>query len=134
MIQVTGLDHINISTHNYQKTLDFYKNHFGFQTKEKGIKDGRAFEIIGLKNKIYLALYDTGKEQDGALSRFTQEKGLNHFGLHVQNFDETYQYAQDHDIKITIEPYQYPNSRSFYVEDPNGMEIEISEVFGGGLN
>jgi len=29
---------------------------------------------------------------------------------------------------------EYPRSRSVYVEDPDGHQIELAEVFGGGLD
>jgi lactoylglutathione lyase len=29
---------------------------------------------------------------------------------------------------------QWPKSRSVYISDPNGYEIELAEIWGGGLD
>ena len=128
MIKTTGIDHLNINIKNFEETIGFYQKHFGFELKEEGKSgSGNLFKIIGLKDKLYLALYEIPYNE--------KETGhVNHIGLHVENFDETIKYIKEQGIKITMDTYQYPYSRSIYIEDPNGLEIELSEVFGGDLN
>ncbi|PIW35462.1 MAG: VOC family protein, partial [Nitrosopumilales archaeon CG15_BIG_FIL_POST_REV_8_21_14_020_33_23] len=57
-----------------------------------------------------------------------------HFGFHVENFDEIMKICTSLGVKIYYDgPVQFEKSRSIYISDPNGYDIELSEVFGGGL-
>lgn len=126
MIKILDIDHLNISTTKYTETLNFYKDHFGFETKEVGVYHGKEYQIIGIPNTLYLAIYQT--------DHVNEQARVNHVGFHVKNYDQTHEYCVNHNIKITQDTFQYPLSRSFYIEDPNGLEIEIAEKFAGGLN
>lgn len=58
---------------------------------------------------------------------------LSHIGIHVENFEEALALAIEG--KFIQEKWgikNYEKSRSFYIADPNGLEIEISEKFAGG--
>ena len=102
---------------------------FDFTEKEKGDWKGIPWKIIGLKNKAYLCIYEIG---DQPLN--TEGIRLNHFGFHVSDFDTLLAKLQSNNIKINYEGIvQNEKSRSIYIEDPNGFEIELSEAFGGGL-
>jgi catechol 2,3-dioxygenase-like lactoylglutathione lyase family enzyme len=111
---------------NFKESVDFYKEVFGLELKEEGKSmSGLDYKIVGLSGKLMLCLYEDPN---------VEVKGLSHFGLNVENFSEVLEILQSKNI-----PYQYgghveyDNSRSVYIEDPSGYEIEISEVFAGGL-
>jgi lactoylglutathione lyase len=130
MLQATGFDHLNMNIRNFKETTDFYQNHLGFKIVEEG-KSGRGndYKIIGIPGKLYLAIYESN---DSSLDK--GQSHINHFGIHIKNYDVALAYIKQKKI-----PYQYGghvdygDSRSIYIMDPNGYEIELSEVFGSAL-
>lgn len=128
MISIDRVDHINMGVKNLEESKKFYGSVFGFTEKESGVRNGRRWAIIGVPGRLYIALYEKGE-----VEMLEQDLQVNHFGFHVDNFDEIERslkaagYAVDHS-------WDYGASRSIYVNDPNGYEIELSEKLGGGLN
>jgi hypothetical protein len=62
------------------------------------------------------------------------EGGIAHFGFHISNFDEVI--AKCHELKVQIlygGEVDWEKSKSVYIVDPSGYEIELSEISGGGL-
>ena len=123
MAYVTGLDHLNLTVKNLKNTTEFYKNIFGLEEKERGVWNGVDWKIIGKKWSIYLCLYEGKKE--------LKESRLSHIGFNISN----YQNFKNNLIarKIKFEEISYPRSQSLYVKDPDGLEVEVSSAFGGGL-
>ena len=84
-------------------------------------------KIIGNKNAL-LALYETSGMRE------YKQVGFSHISFHIVNFEEIEQKCNELGIEIKFNgPVQWPNSRSIYIDDPNGYEIELVEVWGGGL-
>ncbi len=127
MIQVTNIDHLNFYVRNLEESKSFYKRLFGMESFEEGVSSsGNLYSIIGISKKIFLCLYEGAKK--------INEKKFNHFGVHVENFDQTLEAIKENNIKILYGgQIHHQNSRSLYVSDPDGNEIELSENFGGGL-
>ena len=62
------------------------------------------------------------------------KKGFNHFGLHIENFEDIMHKCKEMGIEIFYGgPLKWEKSSSIYIKDLNGYEIELAEVFGGGL-
>jgi lactoylglutathione lyase len=60
-------------------------------------------------------------------------KGINHVGFHIDNFDEVVEKCKSMNITMPYGVIEWESSRSVYIIDPNGYEVELSEVQGGGL-
>ncbi len=127
MLKISNIDHMNLNVKNLNESLNFYNQLFGMEVKEQGVSEsGRKFVITGLKDKLYLALYE-----DSHL----EEPHINHFGVHVENFDEVKDRLEQLGIPINYGgAVNWGKSKSIYINDPNGLEIELTEVFGGGLS
>jgi len=108
---------------NLEESVKFYKDLFGFEIKKEQPED--RSKIIG-NNNIKLCLYeDPDMKPEGAIV---------HFGFHVENFDEIIEICKASGVKIYYDgPVQFEKSRSVYISDPSGYDIELSEVSGGGL-
>jgi catechol 2,3-dioxygenase-like lactoylglutathione lyase family enzyme len=130
MLTINKVDHINLSIHPYRETIDFYKQVFGMKTFEEGDSHGSPYEIIGIPGKLFLCLYESSPgTQEGA-----QNGGVNHLGIHIENFDQAKKDLIDQGIELHYGgEVHYPKSRSLYIEDPSGNAIELSESFAGGL-
>ena len=131
MIKVNHMDHLNMFVSHLELSLNFYEKLFGFKVKESGTSRGRPYAITGVSEKIMLALYED--------KNLPPAGRMNHFGLNVADFQialetidaqgiETY-YGDSMEKGAVV----YDRSRSLYIRDPDGNEIELSENFAGGL-
>ncbi len=122
MISINKVDHINLSVKNLDRSIKFYSDIFGFKLRERAIRNGSDYAIIGLSNKLFLCLYE---------SNFNKSN-MNHFGIHIENFREALQLLKENGIELLYGGLvQYPQSQSIYISDPSGNEIELSNKFGG---
>jgi lactoylglutathione lyase len=122
---VNGIDHLNIEVINLNETLEFYNQLFGFTVLKEQPEENS--KIIG-NEKVKLCLYEIDD-----FKGYTK-KGFHHFGLHIENFEGIMQKCADMGIEIFYGgPLKWEKSTSIYIKDPNGYEIELTEVFGGGL-
>jgi catechol 2,3-dioxygenase-like lactoylglutathione lyase family enzyme len=131
MIEVKQMDHLNMGVRSIAETETFYRDLFGFEEKERGIgKDGEPFAIIAAADRVYLCIYEYGD-----LPRPDNHLFIYHFGLHLDDFDLALK--ELHERKIELEyggVVQQGKSRSMYIRDPNGYEIELVEKLGGDLH
>lgn len=122
-LKATSMDHVNMTVKNLKESVKFYKDLFGFEVKKEQPED--KSKIIG-NDSIKLCLYE---EPD-----MKPEGGIAHFGFHIQNFDDIIQKCKELGVTIYYDgPVQFEKSRSIYISDPSGYDIELSEVKGGGL-
>lgn len=123
MLNANRIDHINATVSNLQNSVSFYKNIFGLRTFEKGESNGRPYEIIGSPESFFLCLYEGILQKNGA---------VNHFGIHIKDFESAIHRLKENNIQLLYGGVvEYPKSRSLYIADPDGNEIELSEAFGG---
>jgi catechol 2,3-dioxygenase-like lactoylglutathione lyase family enzyme len=132
MIAVKQMDHLNMGVRNIEETKKFYHDLFGFEEKERGIgMDGDTFAIIGAADRVYLCIYEYGD-----LPLNEENLYIHHFGLHVADFDGALEELREKGIELHYGGgvVQQGKSRSMYVRDPNGYEIELVEKLGGDLH
>jgi catechol 2,3-dioxygenase-like lactoylglutathione lyase family enzyme len=122
------IDHLNLMTDNLAKSVDFYRDIFDLEVKEEGkSSSGLPYAIIGATNSLYLCLYESRDNLSGG--------PFNHLGINVENFDRFFDRLVQKNIPLLYGGViDYPKSRSLYIQDPSGIEIEISSSFGGGLD
>lgn len=60
-----------------------------------------------------------------------QQHKIFHFGFRVDNEMEWKELIRIHDLTLTYGEVDYPRSKSWYVLDPDGYEIEVSCLKGG---
>jgi len=126
MLEISAIDHINLNVKDLKKTIVFYQRLFGFEIKEEGVREGAPYAIIGSNKRAFLALYES--------QEFNLDGFVNHFGFHIENFEEIMPTLIEQKVEYLYGgPYAYEKSRSVYIIDPNGIEIELSEKFGGDL-
>jgi catechol 2,3-dioxygenase-like lactoylglutathione lyase family enzyme len=124
-LKVNGIDHLNMEVISLNKTVEFYSQLFGFTVLKEQPEENS--KIIGNEN-VKLCLYETGD-----FHGYTK-KGFHHFGLHIENFEDVMNKCTEMGIEIFYGgPLKWEKSTSIYIKDPNGYEIELTKVFGGGL-
>ncbi|PZO20379.1 MAG: VOC family protein [Leptolyngbya foveolarum] len=121
-LNVTSLDHINFYVKNLDESVAFYQTLFGFEVKKEQPEENSR--IIG-NDAVKLCLYeDSEKAHPG---------GTGHFGFHVQNFSDIVERCESMGVPMPYGVVDWEKSRSVYIVDPSGYEIELSEIQGGGL-
>ena len=128
-LKVSRIDHINMRVKNLEESIAFYTTLFGFEIKEDHTDEGEdAWAIVGLANTAYICMYlHAAKERaPGALQ-------IMHFGLVIDDFDTALERLATNGIDTGRGYVQWPKSRSIYIEDPSGHEIDLTERVGGGL-
>lgn len=129
MIGVNRIDHINMKVRDLAASKAFYGRVFGFEAKDEGISGGRPWAVLGTQGKAYLCLYEV---PDLALGGDAQR--ISHFGFHVADFATVQEGLAALGVRVRYGgAVDYGASRSLYIEDPSGHEIELSEAAGGGL-
>lgn len=128
-LTVTRIDHVNMRVKNLAESITFYKNVFGFEMKEDHTMDGEdAWAIVGIANSAYICMYLHADKE-----RVPQALQIMHFGLVVDDFDSALERLQAHGVDTGTGYVQWPQSRSIYIKDPSGHEIDVTERIGGGL-
>ena len=127
-LQATSLDHVNMNVKDLEKTVEFYKKLFGFEIRKDDNSPNKLdvpSKIIG-NDSIKLCLYED--------PQMSPAGGIAHFGFHVANFDAIMNKCKELDVEVLYEgPVEFEKSKSVYIKDPSGYDIELSEVSGGGL-
>ena len=127
-LKATSMDHVNMNVKDLEKSVKFYKNLFGFEIRKEDNSPNKLdvpSKIIG-NDSIKLCLYED--------PQMSTSGGIAHFGFHVANFDQIMDKCNELNVEVLYGgPVEFEKSRSIYIKDPNGYDIELSEVSGGGL-
>jgi catechol 2,3-dioxygenase-like lactoylglutathione lyase family enzyme len=129
MINIKGIDHINMSVKNFEESIRFYKKFFNMEVLEQDISQmsGNKFVVVGIPGVISLCLYENNN------INFNNQM-IGHFGINVSNFEDVVKTLEKEGIKLLYGGVSdWENSRSVYIADPSGHEIELTKNFGGGF-
>ena len=121
-LRATSIDHINMVVKSLDESVEFYGELFGFQVRKE--QPDRNSKIIG-NDTIKLCLY----EDPSAV----KQGGIAHFGFAIDNFEDVVAKCEEMSIEMPYGVIPWEKSRSVYIRDPNGYELELSEKQGGGL-
>ena len=132
-MKIHRLDHIHVYCLDTDTSIRFYTDVFEAQTvgSAHGSDGGiRYFLRLGGLTLV-LAPYPQGTEpripavyRDGI---YQHGYGVGHFGLHVENVDESVESVRQRGAKILAEPKEFPGARFAYVGAPDGVIIELLE-------
>ncbi len=126
-LKATSIDHVNMKVKDLEKSVEFYKNLFGFEIKqeENPNKIDAPSKIIG-NDSIKLCMYE--------IPDMSPEGGIAHFGFNIANFNEVITKCKDLGVQVLYGGIvDWDKSKSVYIVDPSGYEIELGEIPGGGL-
>jgi catechol 2,3-dioxygenase-like lactoylglutathione lyase family enzyme len=131
-VNAERLDHVNISVRDLDVSAGFYAALFGLELKEQGDNGVNRWCILGAPNRFYLCLVEVRDAKGFDLTSIH----INHVGFVVDDIEETVR--RIHGLGLRLEyndaTLDWPRSRSAYVRDPDGIQIEITNRFGGGLD
>ena len=126
-LKATSIDHVNMKVKDLVKSVEFYKNLFGFEIKqeENPNKIDAPSKIIG-NDTIKLCMYE--------IPDMSPEGGIANFGFNIANFNKIIQKCKELGFEVLYGGIvDWDKSKSVYIVDPSGYEIELGEISGGGL-
>ena len=122
--QQAQLDHINFTVSDIKKTIQWYDNIFNFKVVESGFRDDGAPWAIIRSGDSMLAF---SERPERTLHERDKDHRIFHFALRLTNKTEWEATVKKYKIKLGYGgPVKYPNSTSWYVQDPTGYEIEVA--------
>jgi lactoylglutathione lyase len=128
-VNARRMDHVNISVRDLDVSAGFYAGLLGVELKEQGDNGTTRWCILGAPDHFYICLCEV------AAGHFKPEDiHINHVGFVVDDIDETVRRIQGLGLRLEFgKTLDWPRSRSAYVKDPDGILIEFTNRFGGGL-
>ncbi len=124
---VRHLDHLNLSVNDFDETVAWYGRVFGFELVEETVTDGVRWGVIRSGDAL-LCIYEHGDRE--YFDRFQladrKQHGLAHFALRIDDPDGWLEIARRENLTINYDgEITWPHSRSWYINDPTGYEIEV---------
>jgi catechol 2,3-dioxygenase-like lactoylglutathione lyase family enzyme len=105
------IDHVSIQVTNLQRSIDFYKNLFGFNV----VSEDKSNEIVRLGiTKTLVSLHH--KSPTGI---------VDHFAIGVDHFDKE---SVTRDLKVRGATPQENIDAGFHVKDPEGLSVQIVQA------
>ena len=120
------IDHINFTVSHLEKSVTWYEKVFGFQLAQDGIygRDKKIrWAIVAYKDSMICMHEVKGRKNSGESTQELFHK-IYHFGIRISNLKVWKKRVKTFQLKPVI--VDYPYSRSYYIDDPDGHEIEVS--------
>ena len=129
-VRARCIDHVNLSVRDLDVSVDFYSRLLGLDVKERA-DEGTRWCILGARNHFYVCFFEVA----GGEFR-PNDIHINHVGFVVDDIDETVRRIHELGLKLEFRDaaVNWPRSKSAYVKDPDGILIEFTDRFGGGLD
>jgi catechol 2,3-dioxygenase-like lactoylglutathione lyase family enzyme len=128
------LDHINITVHNLEESIQWYRKLFGFEKVEGGLNQfGKPWAIVAFQDSM-IAMNEYTERKPADTNKDSTTHRMYHFGLRVDDAEAWRAKVQEHRLKLYYGgEVAYPYSKSWYIHDPSGHEIEVSCTDGKAM-
>ena len=131
-LSISNQSHLAFRVRNLEQSRAFYERLFGYEPFLQQPLEHDVLERLtnGSSRRAVLAMGALG---DKVLELVEYEDlppeqiGFSHFGLRVQDLDETYRRARDLGVDILVPPTDIQGVRVMFIEDPDGNRFEIGE-------
>jgi catechol 2,3-dioxygenase-like lactoylglutathione lyase family enzyme len=120
------IDHINISVKNIKTSFGWYQDIFGFRLVEEGQNSSGSKYVVIENNDFMICMSENPNWKSPSLEANDLTHKIFHFGLRIENESVWKELIKLHDLTLTYGEVDYPRSKSWYVLDPDGYEIEVS--------
>ncbi|SME94908.1 VOC family protein [Pseudobacteriovorax antillogorgiicola] len=123
---IKKLDHFNFSVTSLSDSIRWYQSVFGFKLEEQGTSNtGSPFAILRAGDAL-LAMYERPHAKFLSSEAQKQEgiHGFAHIAFTIEDEKQWLSTIEREDVVIDHE-WKYPHSKSWYINDPTGHEIEV---------
>lgn len=116
--------YVGIRVKELQKSVDFYSKLLGMEVKGRSKVEQTKGETVGLESGGFTLELNYYEKDSPYYAEYTVGEGLDHLAFNVENLDKTLEEARAMGYRVISEMKSNGN-RWAYVEDPNGIWIEI---------
>jgi catechol 2,3-dioxygenase-like lactoylglutathione lyase family enzyme len=127
-MNVAHLDHLNMTVADLSASIDWYDRLLGFKVQESGVYEGHPWAILK-SGEAMLCIYEyegfelAMKDVQHAAHRH----GISHFALRITDHETWERTLESEQPKLLYGGVvDWPHSKSWYVQDPTGYEIEVA--------
>lgn len=120
---IKQLDHLNFSVSNLEESVDWYQRLFGFEQVERGASMGVPYSIIKSGDAM-LCMYEHPDRRSAASVPDGVHRAA-HIGFRITDGDSWEALMEAEEVLLDYGPTDYPHSKSWYVRDPSGYQIEV---------
>ena len=122
----SSFTYVGIRVTNLQRSIDFYTKVLGMKVKGRGKIDQTKGETVGLESeKDGFVLELNYYEKDSPFNtKYVVGEGLDHLAFKVDNLEKALEEAKNAGHRTILE-IEADGSRWAYIEDPNGIWIEL---------
>ena len=127
-MKIKHLDHLNMTVANLNESIDWYRNIFGFEIVEEGVRNGTPWAIVK-SGEALLCMYEDASRQPPQqfLKRGGDSHTIYHFGLRITDRQAWLEKIETYNLELEYGgEVDYPHSKSWYVFDPTGFGIEVA--------
>jgi len=139
---IKGVHHTALSVRDLDRAIEFYCNKLGMQCQgQRSFAGGAMDRITGLTGTrgrsamlragaqhIELFEYFAPEPQASLVSKPVCEHGISHFGVEVDDVQETYDRLKAAGVEFHCEPLAFGHMRATYARDPDGNVVERIEI------
>jgi lactoylglutathione lyase len=118
--------YVGIRVKDLEKSVEFYTQLLGMKVKGRSKMDSTKGELVSLESEggtFELELNYYGKDSP-YYAEYTVGEGLDHLAFGVEDLTKALQEARANGYKV-ISEMKTDQSRWAYIEDPNGIWIEL---------
>lgn len=127
MTQTYHFDHLHLVSRDPQAAARYYRKMFDAEIIESFEPDGKPRIDLNM-NGLVLYIFPAGPGEnlpDGPARRYV---GLDHFGLRVDNLDQTVAELKRRGAEFAVEPFmRRPGLKVAFIRAPENVRIEIME-------
>jgi len=122
----TKFTYVGIRVKDLQKSIDFYTKLLGMKVAGRGKVEKTKGETVALTSQeggfvLELNYYEKGSPYN---TKYAVGEGLDHLAFGVDDLDKALQEAKSAGHRTTLD-MNVEGSRWAYIEDPNGIWIEL---------
>lgn len=119
--------HVGLNVTDLDRSLEFYRQVFGFDVQGESREAGRAFAFLGREGRLVLTLW---QQSEGAFP--AGQPGLHHLSFQVDSIEEVR--AAEATLRELSAAFQYDGvvphaegaaSGGIFFSDPDGIRLEI---------
>jgi len=116
--------YVGIRVKDLQKSSDFYSKLLGMQVKGRSKVEQTKGETVGLESEGFTLELNYYEKESPYYKEYVVGEGLDHLAFNVENLDKALEEARAAGYRV-ISEMKSNGSRWAYVEDPNGIWIEL---------
>jgi|TARA_R110000744_G_scaffold99591_6_gene192130 catechol 2,3-dioxygenase-like lactoylglutathione lyase family enzyme len=138
-----SIRHTGIVVTDIEKSIDFYRQYFGFEVQKDMIESGEYIDNfcslegvkvrtvkMALENGDMIELLDFISHPEENNEKRINNIGCTHFALTIENLDELYSAMTNNGVFFNCCPQFSPDGRAkaTFCTDPDGTFIELVEI------